>query len=316
MRLSATEAIHRGLLSVRANWELVIVLWVQSLVLAVIFALSLLPPLAVLGIDAAALFAGDPEAWAPTAAEGLAGVWADVATRLGALLLALVSSLAIGTLGFLFYCFVQGGVLGVLMAADRQCVPGPPPDWRLFRTFSLRSVIGWGRRYLWRYFWLFNLFLVFYLVWTLILLCLVWLAVWAHQRWGGAAAAGFGCGGALPLIFGLLILGIALTLAQADLAREDGGVMSATRRAVSVLGARPAAVVLILVLTVVAGLVMGLGFGLLPLVLVPFTAGKPAAGIAVNSALTMVQWLAGSAISLAVFGSFVALVRNHRAESV
>ena len=51
MRLSAVDSIQHGLLNLRANWELVIALFVQTIVVTVIAIVGLLPLVFALGFS-------------------------------------------------------------------------------------------------------------------------------------------------------------------------------------------------------------------------------------------------------------------------
>ncbi|HXO20538.1 MAG TPA: hypothetical protein VOA87_11520, partial [Thermoanaerobaculia bacterium] len=194
MRLSAIDCLRRGFTSLRANWELVVVRWISGMVLAAFLLLGLVFPLLILGVDLFRATEGDPED-----AQRLA---VDILSRLGALTPALLSSLvgtlALWTFACVLYCWVQAGIFGVLVAADRQAPSVLPPGRALhgwFRTFNRKDFFGWGGRYLGRFFGLLNLFGALAL--GLALLALVWIVfiIAGAKRWGGAASLGIGCGG-------------------------------------------------------------------------------------------------------------------------
>ena len=130
-RLSAADCLRRGWANLSANWELVFLQWVQLLLVAALLAVSLVPPLAVIGSLGAGRALG--RAVGPS------------------LLLALVALLALWTLALLVYSFFQAGTYGILAAADRQALPGGRRSPLFFRTFSLRDFLGWGGRYVWRF---------------------------------------------------------------------------------------------------------------------------------------------------------------------
>src|SRR6202035_702424 len=215
VRLSAIDCLRRGFTSLRANWELVVVRWISGMVLAAFLLLGLVFPLLILGVDLFRATEGDPED-----AQRLA---VDILSRLGALTPALLSSLvgtlALWTFACVLYCWVQAGIFGVLVAADRQAPSVLPPGRALhgwFRTFNRKDFFGWGGRYLGRFFGLLNLFGALAL--GLALLALVWIVfiIAGAKRWGGAASLGIGCGGALPIAFLCLVLGLWFTVSQAD----------------------------------------------------------------------------------------------------
>jgi hypothetical protein len=310
MRLSAADCLRRGLASARANWELAALLWAQSLLVTLFAMLGLALPLLAAGADLSGLGAGTPqevERW-------LAGLGPQLRGRLPSVLAALVGTLALWLLAFVVYCLGQAGTYGVLVAADRQALPGPPCDRRWFRTFSLRHFLGWGGRYLGRYFW-FNILaiLLFTCVLMVVLLWLVLLA-WGGERWGPGAAAGLGCGGALPVGFVALVWAFWLWLGQAGLADEASGVLRASRRALAVLGRRLGTVLLLFCLGFSFLLALALAF--LPFSLAAGFAldGQPAA---VRAGVDLLLWLAQAVpqtlILLVLMASQVALVRGEEA---
>jgi hypothetical protein len=255
MALSAVETIQRGLVNTRANWELVLVQFLQILLATVLMIAGLLPPLAVLGfadLDLSSSHVEDLSALMVSASDLLAR-----GKEAWALLLAAVAvTLGIWMMALLVHCFFQGGIYGVLMAGDRQAPPGKPRTWSFFRTFSVRDLRGWGSRYLWRYFWLLNLFFAIATLWLLLPMGLASAALWIDARWGGAAGLGFGCGGILLFLFSAFVLAFWLSLAQADLAREESSVWSATRQGLQVLSRRLGAVILVAVVGMLASLTL------------------------------------------------------------
>ena len=71
------------------------------------------------------------------------------------------------------------------------------------------------------------------------------LTIYGGERWGGPAAVGIGCGGALPLGFLLVASSLWSLLAVADAARRESGTLAAARQGLRVLGRRLGAIVLI-----------------------------------------------------------------------
>lgn len=298
MRLSAVDCLRRGWRNLMANWELVVLQWLQSILVTALMLLGLLVPVLMLGLRF-----GES---VPSFDEVLVELFDSPST----LVLALVAALAIWTVAFLVHCYVQAGTYGILVTADRQALPGPPRDQRLFRTFTLRDFLGWGGRYVWRFFWFFNLFCV--LVSLVLLLAALWLVfiVRGGERWGGSAALGIGCGGFLPLAFLVLVLSLWFYVAQADLAREASGVGAASRVGLSVLGQRLGAVVLLFLLLLIAAVALAIAF-------LPLSAGvdlllpdAPVARAAVHVLLFLLQGLPSAVLTLALAAALVALVRS------
>ncbi len=185
MRLSAGDCLRRGWTNLAANWELVLLQWLQSLVVLVLMALGLLLPVVTLGADA--LGAG----------RSAAKVLAVATARLGhpgrlspPVILAGVAMLAVWLLSVLVHSWFQAGTYGVLTSAERQALPGRRRPRLLFRTFSLRDFSGWGGLYLGRFF---RLLVVFWaLALPLAVAVLVWLISLAV---GGRSGASRPCWG-------------------------------------------------------------------------------------------------------------------------
>ena len=308
MTLSATDTIHRGLVNLRANWELILVQFLQILIGTVLFLVGFLPPLAVLGFSQLDFVDSSVADWAAVmdSAAGLVTRGREAWLLLRA---SIILSSVIWLMAILVHCYFQGGIYGVLMAGDRQAPPGKPKSRPLFRTFSARNLRGWAARYLWRYFWLLNLFMVIGSVWLVLPFVLFMLSVWGESRWGAGAALGIGCGGAIPVFFSLFVMVFWASLSQADLAREESSVMRATRQGLRVLGRRLGTVMIL----AVAGVIVWMTFAIAITIfttLVDFSSG---AGTVLHLgwqlALTSAQWVFGSVIGMAYTSILVALVR-------
>lgn len=313
MALTARGAIQRGFFNLRANWELAAVVWVQTLLMVVFMGLGVLPLFWLLGVrNLASALAMDAAAWQRWSSAATERFLASQGPSLTSLWFALGATFVIWTIGFILYCYLQGGILAILVAADRQCPPGSTRDWELFRVFSLRGLFGWGRRYVWRFFWLFNLLMALYLVWILLVVCLVALAAFAAQRWGGMAAFGMGCGGALPLLFGLLVLGLAANLAQVALPVAEATVRGSLRRAFQVLGRRLGAVVLLTVLWILATITISIVVAITSFSLSLLSGQGQALEVTLRVGTTLIEWLIGSMLAVAFMASMSALVQSRR----
>jgi len=302
MRLSAADCLRRGWTNLAANWELVLLQWLQSLLVLVLMALGLLLPVVTLGADA--LGAG----------RSASRVLQVAMARLGKLsppvLLAGVAMLAVWLLSVLVHSWFQAGTYGVLTSAERQALPGRRRPLLLFRTFSLRDFSGWGALYLGRFFRL----LVFF--WALALPLAVAVLVWlislgvGGEVWGKPAVLGMALGGLLPLGFLFLVAGLWSHVAQADLAREGSGARAAARRGLTVLGRRLGAVFLLVFCLVGAGL--ALAFLFLPVSIVPeiLLSGAPKLRAFVLVVLFLLQGIPGALLTMVLASSLVALVRG------
>jgi hypothetical protein len=309
MSLTAIDCLHRGLLSVRANWQLVVVQWVQTLLLVLLTAAGFLPVIAALGLHNLATFEGTPEDWS--------GLFNDVLSRLPQdlggclpLALSLVGTTLIWLIAFFVYCYFQGGIYGILASADRQAAPGHPRGWQWFQTFNYKDFRGWGSRYLWRYFWLVNLIVLVALIWALLSLGLAALAFFASQRWGAMAAFGIGCGGVVPWLFGSLVLVLWSNLAMADLALEDSGVRLAARRSLHTLGQRFWAVLLLVVLVLIAGVIGSVFFVPVSIGLNLVLKDQFIVWAIGRAFLTCLQWAWSGAVTVGFAATMVSLVRS------
>lgn len=300
MKLSAADCLRRGWTNLAANWELVVILWLESFLVVALLASGLVLALLALGMDA--LRSGR---WTSREIEEALRRVADFSP---ALLMALTAMLAVWLLTLLLHSFFQAGTYGVLTAAERQALPGARRHRLLFRTFSLRDFLGWGGLYVWRFFGMLVLYGGLALMMGFAILAwLIFLGVGGLQ-WGVPAALGIGCGGALPVGFLLMVFSLWFHVAQADLAREGAGVRISARQGLSVLGRRLGAVIALAVFFL--GAVVLLAFVFLPLS--AFTgsllSGAPRLRAFVQFLLLFLQALPGTLLAVGLAGSLIALV--------
>lgn len=307
MRRTAVDCLRRGFLSSRANWGLVPMKLLQDLLLSVLLIASFVPPLLVLG-GFVLLEGGFSEA---ALQDWIAGLGDEIATRVVPLVLAVVASLVIGLLAVVVWAWFEGGMLGVLVAAERQALPraeDAPGGWRWFRTFTLRDFSGWGGRYLWRYFWFFHLALTVSLVFAFLLALLLVGAVAGNERWGPGAAIGIGCGGALPLVFAVVVYALWFSAAQPAVALEGSGSVRGSALGLRVVGRRLGASLLIgltfLVVLTVVYMVLALGNFAAEL----FLKSSVAAWLTVYLSVTLVQLAVSSALNVYLLAAFSSLV--------
>lgn len=306
IRRSAVDCLRRAGLSLRANWELVLLALLQSVAAGVLFVVSLVPPFLVLG--GAALF--DREWTAATAEEWLLGLGAALAGQLVPLALAVLGSLLLGFLAVLAWGWFQGGIFGTLVAAERQALPDAQnraggASW--FRTFSLSEFSGWGGRYAWRFFWFFHLSLTIGLLLTLVAVLIAFGVVLGYETWGGGAAYGIGCGAALPFLFALFVFAIWSVTAQPFLARPQGGVMRAAGDGLRVIGRRPGAVLLIVLTLIVLGVGLGLVLWVGELSIGLLTESRFAVGIVLFVLFAAVRMLINAALGVFASAAFTSL---------
>lgn len=308
-RLSALEALGRGLANVRGNLELVGVSAGGSLIVLALVFLTLIPVLGVGGEEIASFFAlstgqatpGDYAALLERAWATISGLWS------------VILALSVGlTLGSIVYSWVVGGLLAVLVAGEAQAPPGSGRGGELFRTWSWRLFSGEATRLVWRV-------LLFFSLWLLVVLAVV--ALFGALLVAAAAIGGsrgivsglaLGCGGALPLGFLLFAVLGAMSLGQVELVPPASGVLQATRAGVTLLGRRLAAAVALFVLFFFASFAIGTVEAGVGLGLLGSLAGRPWALGTAQTVLLVVQWMISAFLNLVLVASFVALVRGER----
>jgi len=302
MRLTAADCLRRGWSNLAANWELVVIQWLESFLVAAMLAFGLVLALVILGMDA--LGSGG---WTSREVEE---VLRRLAGSSSSLPLALTAMLAVWLSALLLHCYFQAGTYGILTAADRQALPGARRSRLLFRTFSGRDFLGWGGLYMWRFFGTLVLFWgLALLMGMVVLLWLVFLGV-GGGRWGTQAALGIGCGGALPVGFLLLAFGLWFHVVRADLARDGSSVRTAARQGLSVLGRRLGAVLALWLLFLGAAVVLAIVFLPLSTLTASLLAGTPRVRALVQLILMLLHALPATLLAMALAGSLVALVRS------
>ena len=305
-RLPAIDALERGIANVRANSELLIVQLVSSVIIAASILVPVMLLLSRMGLPFSVLASNDPEA-IRAAVEGMSFDPASLVRLFG---VGLVSALAVGTLLFVFYCFMQGGTLAVLSAGDAQAPPARRLPLEVYRTFSWRAYFGWCGRFGWRLFWLLNLYLVVISLLLVVLALLLALAAGALGDGNFVAACAVACGLSVPFLFLFLVLWIGVQLSSAVLVVEDAGVGRAFRHGLALTGRRFGGLMLLVILLIVASLAVSLVFTLLGFGLELGMSGPSFARSAVAGGLAVLQFLASTVLSLVFVGALVALARG------
>lgn len=308
MRLTAADCLRRGFANLAANWELAALHWLQSTATAILVLLGLAVPMVALGLHLLV------SSWAPVEpVEDIEGVLGEVLLRLSdnlpVLVLSLLGMLAVWTLAFLLYTYLQAGIYGILTEADRRV----PPDVfarPAFRAFSLSAFDIWARRHFWRFFWFLNLFGLFGSLIALVAALALVGMILSGSEWGTPAVLGAGCFGALLTLLATFALTLWFLVSQAELAQGEPGVWAACRRGFGVLVRRFGAVLLLVVLFVAASVVLSVLF--LPL---SFGAGlmgmgDPFFSLVLQISLSLLQTLPNALLAVALAGALVALVRS------
>lgn len=302
--MTSFEALGRGLLNARANWELIVVQLVQLLAVTLVMVLGLVPLFAALGVGSIAAIPEEPE----ELARWLVDLFAR--TSPASLLAGVTGLLLIWLVAMLVYSYFQAGLFGVLVSAEHQAPPGSVSEARLFRTFRAGDFFGWSRRFMWRLFWFFNVFGAVALAGVLLVVVFIALVAFIGGRYGAVSGFTIGCIGALPILFALVAFSLWAVLAQVELVRPGAGFWPAQRQALEVLGRRLGAASLIWLIWVGFSVILGLAFGVVSMVV---EIGLSASGVAkalTTLMLTVLQWAVGAVLTLCMGAACAALARS------
>ncbi len=307
MRLGALGSLQRGILNVRANWRLALLGWLQTMLVAALTVVSLLPFYFILGFElppTELTFAAGLE-WAVAVGERLvAGIWT------APFWLALISSSAVMTLSLVVYSFVQAGSFGILNAGDGAAGTGAAPAVEGFKAFSWVRFQHLGGTLVWRFFWLFNVIFLLWMGWLLLALLAAVLVGVATGAAGLGAGLGLGAAAVLPLAFLFIVLLFWSGLAQAELVASDCGVRDALRQGLVVLTRRLGAILLLFVVLMIVTFGMVIVFGLLSLLLGAGLGVFGVLGPILGWVVQGVQWLVTSIFNLIISATLVALTRG------
>ena len=253
------DCVQRGLRSLRANWELVPLLVVQSFLTTGLVLAGFLMLLTALGVGVVAWLRGLGPDWPQRLAENLVAAVETSPPALLPLVPPLIAATLVWTLAFLLYCYLEGAVVGVLAEGEAGAGAGLP-GWRSFRRFSVAGLDRQGRRLFWPYFWFNHLLGAVALVWMVFALGLVALAARLAMGPNPAVGVGVGCVGLVPLGLSLLAVALWSMLATVEVARPGIGVWSASRRALGTLRRRLGPVLLIWLLALCGWMAVGGAF--------------------------------------------------------
>lgn len=305
-RLSAIDALTRGFANVRANRELVLVQVASGLLLAASIVVPLLYFFVRLGVPLKAFTVGSPEALAQT----LAGVQVDFTQLASTLGLGLLVMVVVGTMVFVLHCWFQAGTLAVLLAGEAQAPPARSAPTAVFRTFTWAGFVGWASRYGLRIFWVVNLFL-------LLIFVLLLLATLPFLFAAGVSAEEFslvgcviGCGLALPVGFALLVMTMAMMVAQICAVEEGSTALGSFRRGFRITGNRLGGLLLLYLLAICGSLAVSTFFGALGLMARFALAGFPLVHSFLSAGLGLVELVLSVGVTLLMTAAVVALVRS------
>ena len=308
MRVSAIDAMWRGVRNLRANWQLILVQALQSFLVTLLGIVGLLPIVLVLGWGvvrgAASRFGsgGETELLESIVAAGLPLVFALLVTTL------------IWALAFLVYCYLQAGVLGVLAFGERRARDaGADARWPHFRDFSVRGFFRRAESLTWPIFWLLNLFMLIGLIVFLIFAVIAALVLVAMVDEGlGVGTVVLGCFGFAVFMILMMVLSVWMQVALAELATGRSGVMEATRAGFRTVLRRVPGLALLFLLLLVGSMVMAVVVMPLSLALEYLLRGHMATYLAGQGIVTLLQWFLTGILTIGWSATLVALVAGER----
>ena len=122
----AIDCLRRGLKSLRANWELVPALLAQTLLTVGLLVAGVFILLSGLGVSAMTWLRDLGPDWPRRLADDLA-IWVETGPpELLPLVVPLIAASLVWTLAFGLYCYLQGGVVGVVVAGEMEAGAGLP----------------------------------------------------------------------------------------------------------------------------------------------------------------------------------------------
>ena len=309
------DCLRRGLVSLRANWELAAATFAQLLLTTGLLVAGFMILLTGLGVSLAAWLRDLGPDWPRQLADDLAMSLETGPPELLPLVLPLIAATLVWTLAFCLYCYLQGGVVGVVVEAEMAAGSGLP-GWRAFRSFSMSGFDRHGRQLFWRYFWFNHLVAAVALVWSVLLLGLVALAVGLATGPDTTVGVALGCFGLGPL--GLLLVAGALwsLLASVEVARPGTGVWVASRKALGELRRRLGPLLVIWLLWLAASLVLGAAFAPLEMALSVAAGDRLALWLGGRGALLAARSLLACGLFVAVVAALAALLGMRRAPAV
>lgn len=310
MRPGPLGSLQRGVLNVRANRELILLIWVQRGLVMLLSLASLLPFYLVLDIDLPGQYLTSEESveWLTRSFERLVEQTASPQFWL-----AVVASSALLMIVLFVTSFFQAGAFGVLANGEMRTVPGSTVVTG-FRSFSWASFKELAGARLWKYFWLLNLILGLWLIWVLFALLAVLVSGVAAAGAGIGIGVALGCFSLLPLAFGVVLLTFWGWLAQAEIGLRDCGVWAALWSSLGIALRRFGVMIALFVVLAIFG--GGLAFVFLALT-VTLEVGLAALATAQEVlwwTVQALQWLVTAVLQLTFAATLVAVARGETIE--
>lgn len=305
MRLSAVDSIQHGLLNLRANWQLVPILLLQSLAVTLLSLLGCVPIVMVLGLAFLRGVASQFDSFDP---ERLAMRLLEAGPPL---IFAFLVATLVWTVAFVAYCYFQGGILGTLAAGERLG-GADGANWQRYRAFSRKLFFEAAERLTWPIFWLLNLFLAVVLAVLVAFSVLAVAAGFAVAEGPAAVPIALGCFALLGFTLFAVALSVWMQVALAHLAVGRRGVLAASRAALSTLFGRLPAVLLLFLLMVVVSIGASLVFTPFSMVLERALDGHLTAYFSGQAVIVLAQWLASSILGVAWSAVLIALIAGEK----
>lgn len=313
MRISAIDALQRGLLNLRANPMLAVWQVVQNVLIGIIVLAGLMPLVLALGAGAARVLWSASRSWDPSQNAELEDLMANAIEQWPLLLAALAAAFAVWTVAFLVYCWMQAGILSQLAAGDERAGGAARPAVADFKVYSRADFARAAASRIWKLFWLINLVAIVGLV--ILFLVILFLSL-------GLTLTGDSPNLGLAFVVGCLLVLVTFVVffflfawtgvAKAELVVGDRGVMEAFRRSFFLLWRRIGGVLLLLVLFIAASMALGVIFIPVSLLLDVATADSFSSQIVAQVALTLFQTPFNAVLTLVLSAAMVALVRGER----
>ena len=291
-----------------ANWELVLVQFVQTVLVSLLMVAGVVPLILAIGVGSIRAIGADFESGGPPA-EAVDDLLATLAESTGPLLLATIVALIVWAIAMFVLAYFQAGVFGVLAAADRRA-PLPTAPRAEFRVFSLSRLRGAADDHVWRFFWLLNLMMAAASLPLAIFGGAVLLGAWLVATESVSAAVATGCLGLVLVVVLSFVVSLWWQLSMAVVAAGPAGLGAAIGWGLKILLRRLGAVLVLVLLAMVVGMTMAVVFVPLGIVLDVAVRDSFVGYVLTQIVMTVIQSLMSGCLSVAFAAALVALVRG------
>ena len=215
MKRNVGDILRLGFESMVANWPLLIIRIVESVVLVVMIIIAVVAMLVPLAVS----FGADHSLPVEDESDAAAIVLGIVATHAAAILWMLVMLLVVITVALMVHSFVIAGSAGVYVASIRQTAAIPVATRDQMNAFTTERWLASAKASWWSVFWIYNVawgvaFLILIIPFVIVIPAVIML------RANGPAAVITGCAGAF-LIFVLVVPVVIVTAIWTEKAIVD-----------------------------------------------------------------------------------------------